>query len=254
MTMNELLTRLQKLPASDPTVPASPPLELVALIVRWCRGMRQWKVSTLADFARVSTSTVERVERAQKVSAENLDRVAEALGYERGAFHEPRLPMGQQQAFDQMVETYSNMEAVYLRRLTTHAAVREATSCQAFLIHRPEVPETYDDDIHDLTEWLDFVTFAKSDFIVDGGEDVKRRELYDGVLRNVREMERRGLTVLCGAMDAPTAELPTWKVAIIAISPRLTDPGAVKRKSIMVDRRVVTPARARLLEPRGEAA
>ncbi len=62
MTTNDLLKRLQNLPASDPAVPASPPLELVALIVRWSRGMRQWKVSTLADFARVSTSTVERVD------------------------------------------------------------------------------------------------------------------------------------------------------------------------------------------------
>ncbi|MDX0439125.1 hypothetical protein [Sinorhizobium medicae] len=130
-----------------------------------------------------------------------------------------------------------------------YAAVREATSCQAFLIHRPEVSEPYDDDIHDLAEWLDFATFAKSDVIWDG-EDVKCRELYDGVLCQVSGMERRGLTVLCGAMDAPTEELPSWRVAIIAISPRLTDPGAVKRKSLMVDRRVVTPSRARLLEPR----
>jgi len=42
--------------------------------------MCQWKVSTLADFARVPVSTVERVERAEKVSPENHDRIAVALG------------------------------------------------------------------------------------------------------------------------------------------------------------------------------
>lgn len=41
---------------------------------------------------------------------------------------------------DQMVDRYSNMQAD-LRKLTTHAAVRKAMSCQAFLTHRREVSE-----------------------------------------------------------------------------------------------------------------
>ncbi|TCP90366.1 hypothetical protein C8J31_101204 [Rhizobium sp. PP-CC-2G-626] len=45
-------------------IPTSPPADVVAFFVRQCRGLKNWKVSTLADFATVSVSTVERVERA----------------------------------------------------------------------------------------------------------------------------------------------------------------------------------------------
>jgi hypothetical protein len=54
----------------------------------------------------------------------------------------------------------------------------------------------------------------------------------------VQELERRGLTVLFGVMHAPQDRLPDWKVAIISVTPKLTDPGASKRRYAMVDRRV----------------
>jgi hypothetical protein len=45
--------------------------------------------------------------------------------------------------------------------------------------------------------------------------------------------------VLSGVMPAPQDRLPDWKVAVVSITPRLTDPGAAKRRHLMVDRRVV---------------
>jgi transcriptional regulator with XRE-family HTH domain len=75
-----------------------PPAELVGFVVRWNRGLRQWKKSTLADFASVSVSTVERVERGEKVSEEALDKIAQGLGYEAGYFTKPRLRMGTNEA------------------------------------------------------------------------------------------------------------------------------------------------------------
>jgi hypothetical protein len=54
----------------------------------------------------------------------------------------------------------------------------------------------------------------------------------------VQELERRGLTVLSGVMHALQDRLPDWKVAIISVTPKLTDPGAPKRRYVMVDRRV----------------
>jgi hypothetical protein len=53
----------------------------------------------------------------------------------------------------------------------------------------------------------------------------------------VTELERRGLTVLSGVMSAPQDGMPDWKVAVISITPKLTDPGAVKRRHLMVDHR-----------------
>jgi hypothetical protein len=152
----------------------------------------------------------------------------------------PRIPISPEDTTAQMVETYSNLEAVPVAPMRSHRAVREASRCDAYLVHRPGVPDAYDGDIASLQEWLDLASFILSD-IVDGGSPGERgrRELYDDILASVRELERRGLTVLCGVMSAPQERLPDWKVAIISITPRITDPGAAKRRHMMVDRRVV---------------
>ena len=66
-----------------------------------------------------------------------------------------------------------------------------------------------------------------------------RRDLYNDILLCVRDLERRGLTVLSGVMHAPQERLPDWKVAIVSVTTKLRDPGAPKRRHVMVDRRVV---------------
>lgn len=73
MNVQQLLDKVVQMPRGETDVPTVPPRELVALVVRWARQMRDWKVSTLADFSRVSVSTVERVERGERVSEEFLD-------------------------------------------------------------------------------------------------------------------------------------------------------------------------------------
>ncbi|MGR9373873.1 helix-turn-helix domain-containing protein [Rhizobium leguminosarum] len=240
MNVQELLHKVAQSTDKRVDVPTAPPIELVALIVRWARQLRDWKVSTLANFATVSVSTVERVERGERVSDEALDRIALALGYEKGTFFEPRLPIGPDAVAEQMVETYGHLVAVDVAPMKTQRAVREAAHCQAFLVHSPGVPDTYDQDIATLTEWLDFASFAlTSDIDIQGGEDVSRRDLYNDILKCVGELERRGLTVLSGVMPAPQPGLPDWTVAVLSITPKLTDPGAVKRKQVFVDSRHV---------------
>ncbi len=240
MNVQELLHKVAQSADKSVDAPTAPPIELVALIVRWARDLRQWKVSTLADFATVSVSTVERVERGEKVSEDALDRIAIALGYEKGAFHEPRLPIGPEAVAEQMVDTYAHLEVVDVVPMKTQRAVREAAQCQAFLVHRPGVPDLYDQEIAALTEWLDFASFELSDgFEIEGGEDIPRRRLYNDILSCVSELERRGLTVLSGVMSAPQPGLPDWTVAVLSITPKLTDPGAAKRKQVFVDKRHV---------------
>ena len=240
MTIQELLAEIAQLPERPADIPTAPPIALVAVIVRWNRSLRQWKTNTLADFARVSVSSVERVERGEKVTDEILDKIAQAFGYDAGYFTKPRVPLRENEAAASLVDTYGNLEAVGVFPMKTHQAVREAARCDAFLIHRPEVPEAYDADIESLKEWLDLASFVLSDFARGSSADGGRRDLYNDVLGRIRDMERRGLTVLSGVMPAPQEGLPDWKVAIIAVSPKLTDPGAVKRRHIMVDRRIVT--------------
>src|ERR1700730_8372689 len=57
--------------------------------------------------------------------------------------------------------------------------------------------------------------------------------------RAFRNIEKRGLTVLSGTMNTPQKDLPDWKVAVISVTPKLSDPGASKRRLILVDRRLV---------------
>jgi hypothetical protein len=54
------------------------------------------------------------------------------------------------------------------------------------------------------------------------------------------------LTVLSGVMNAPQEGIPDWKVAVVSVTPKLSDPGALKRKHVLVDRRIVAsrPPRA----------
>lgn len=68
MNTQELLDAITCLPQRRSDVPTPPPIELVALMVRWNRSLRQWKASTLADFAQVSVSSVERIERGEDTS------------------------------------------------------------------------------------------------------------------------------------------------------------------------------------------
>ncbi|MDX3971612.1 MAG: hypothetical protein QHD01_34115 [Bradyrhizobium sp.] len=120
--------------------------------------------------------------------------------------------------------------------MKTHPAVREAARSHAYLIHRPGVPAAYDADIEALQEWLDLGAFMLADIVHRGpGEENGRRELYDRILGSVAELERHGLTVLSGVMAAPQDAMPDWKVAVISITPKSADPGAVKRRHIMVD-------------------
>ncbi|HUS58594.1 MAG TPA: helix-turn-helix transcriptional regulator [Planctomycetota bacterium] len=237
MSMNELLEKISRLeqgPADQPVVPAP---ELVGFCVRLARGLRQWKRSTLANFATASVSTVERVERGEKVSDEALDRIAEALGYDRGYFTAPRLRISAEQAAEKLAEKYGELEPVSVRPLRTQRQVRELAMCDGCLVHRPDIGRAYDDQVSNLSEWLDLASFILSN--PDPREKDRRRELYGSILTCVQGLEARGVSVLAGTMGAPQDGLMDWKVAILSITPKLSDPGATKRRFVFVDRRCV---------------
>lgn len=238
----ERMTKLRRRPADVPEVP---PPELVSFVVRWNRHLRQWKKSTLADFAQVSVSTIERVERGERVGVEALDRIGKSFGYEAGYFTDPRLRLKPETAAEKAFDTFGHLEMVPVAPMKTHRAVRDAAFCDAVLIHRPDVPEAFDAELENLREWLDLASFiltTKSRTVVGKRG---RRDLYNDILTCVRELERRGLTVLSGVMQAPQDGLPDWTVAIISVTTKLRDPGAAKRQYLMVDTRSVAfPAHA----------
>jgi transcriptional regulator with XRE-family HTH domain len=228
----------------DPQVargPQVPPPEVIGFFVGWSRRVRQWKQTTLAEFAGVSISTIERVERGEKVSVENLERVAEAFGFERGYFTTPRCAIPTEEAVTSLAADFEHLVPVEVAPLRSQRQVREAAHCHAYLVYRPNVSDAYDEEIAGLVEWFDLAAFVLGSATeVGSAEEVSRRRLYGEVLDAVRNLERRGLTILSGVLADPQSGLPGWKIAILSITPKRTDPGAMKRRQVYVDRRLTT--------------
>src|SRR5690606_8732861 len=123
------------------------------------RSMRQWKQSTLSDFAGVSLASVERLERGEKVSDGVLDKIAEALGEQLGGFTRPRARLNEEQAAALLEQRLGPLQPVSVPRRGTQAFVRQIAQCHVYLIHRPELGEGFDGQIETLAEWLDLAAF-----------------------------------------------------------------------------------------------
>jgi len=240
MSFQKIVDKVVKLGRPVPGELSVPAPELVAFFVCSVRSMRQWKKGTLASFAGVSLSTVERVERGEQVSVEYIDRIAIALGYEMGYLTSPRAAKTDEEGVANLDEVFGEMQAVSVRPLRTERQVRELAQCHAFLPHRPGVEHEFDEEIYGLVEWLDLASFILGESATNHRLDkTPRRRLYRDILDHVENLERLGMTVLAGMMDAPQPGIPEWKMAVVSFSPRATDPGAAKRRVLLVDRRCV---------------
>lgn len=221
----------------------------IAMFVRLQRGIMGWKRGTLASFAGVSLSTIERVERGEAVSADSLDRVAGALHQPSGAFTAPRLPLGAEAAWRRLEESAAPFEdtvAVPVRPLRGHRQIAELVRTHFFVVDATRLGDACHDDVATLREWLDLASFIlatedKNSILQTGAEPVQRRKLYDDVLGCVRDIERRGRAVaLSGtyAIQTGHAALPEANVALVGFFPRSTDPAAVKRHVLFAPARL----------------
>jgi transcriptional regulator with XRE-family HTH domain len=130
----------------------------IAFFVRLQRGMMGWKKETLAGFARVSLSTIERIERGEGVSAESLDRVAEALRQPPGAFTAPRIPFNREEAWRRLEESVAPFDetvAVPVKALRGHRQVAEMARAHLFIVDGGRLGDAYDGDLDTLRDWLD---------------------------------------------------------------------------------------------------
>lgn len=234
------LARLQEMARAG--IPGLPPPKFLAEFVKLQRGMRQWKQDTLASFAGVSLSTIERIERGETVGKESLDRVASALGYPAGAFSEPRVPLTREQleqTLDESLAPFAGRIQVPVRSLRTQPQAAALARCHCYLVDGSQLGETYQGDVDSLREWLDLTAFIlgqEERVSLDRDRPIRRRALYADILRAAQDIERRAYAVaLSGIYVAKTnvALMPTVDVGLIAFFPKLTDPGAVKRKVLL---------------------
>jgi transcriptional regulator with XRE-family HTH domain len=218
-----------------------PSPETVAVFVRLIRGLRGLKKQTLSSDARVSLSTLERIERGEVVSAEKLDKVAQALGYDAGYFTSPRTPLSPEEAAAKVAETWGHLIAVPVHRVTSEGPIRKLGRCHACLIHRPGVGGEHNDLIVELGEWLEAASWINGETCITEMTEGRKRAFYTSVIECVRRLERSGLTILAGSMKAPQQGIPGWTVGVVSITDRKTDPGAVRRRHILVDIRNALP-------------
>lgn len=234
MQMKNLLERMTELAKvrPEPGEMVVPTPELIAFNVLCTRALMQLKVSALAAMAGVSVSTIERVERAEKVSNDVLDRIAVALGEEPGYFWKPRMLMSPEEMEAESAKL-ANTRPIRLEPFKRERQVRELARCHGFLVSRPYLGSEFDANINALVEWIDVTGMVLGD--PHPGEDGSRRELYDTVLMAVETLERRGLTVLVGVMEDPAPD-GGWRTSVISVTPKDRDPGAIKGRSVLVDR------------------
>ena len=238
MGMDELLKRIAAEPRPAYGVANRPSRDLLAMLVRMGRSMRSWKAQTLADFAGVSLSTVERVERAEGVSNVMLERIGMTLGYKPGDFTSERISLTREETDASIARDWGGLVPVAVAPLTKEAQLRELSRCHAML----KIGRAFSDEasalLDDLAEWIDFIGFVRSDLTPSEGPK-RMRELYQGALDCVQRLRREGMNVLAGVWQDPKPAIPEYSYAVLAISPRALDPGAAKRSHILLDRREV---------------
>jgi transcriptional regulator with XRE-family HTH domain len=243
MKINDLLDRIANLKqTASPGDILVPPPELIAFNVRMTRRLMNLKKSALAHLAGVSLSTVERVENAESVSPECLDKIAAAFGEQPGYFTAPRPLQPHDKAATEFSEKFGRLEAVPVRHLNTQAQVRALAGCHSFVVNAPELDDLKE-DIRGLVEWLDLAAFVVSPLTHSDGDEGGRRRLYADVLTAVANLEKQGVTVLAGIMPHPQHGIDDWKIAVINVTRKSMDPGAINRKFVLVDTRAITQSR-----------
>jgi transcriptional regulator with XRE-family HTH domain len=228
----------------------------LAVFVRFQRHMRQWKVETLASFAGLSRSTIERIERGEPVADESLDQVAVALGYNRGDFTEPRVPLGGYEAiaqWEKWLRPFEGHRWIVVEPVRKQRQVAAFSECHTYLLDGGRLEVDLAEELGSLREWLNYVAIIRYNAFIERTERerrrVSRRDLYRDVLAQIHQIESDYHAVaLGGTYEAETNHrlIPRVQIAVIGFFPMATDPSAIRRRQLLVPKRVelVWPAGA----------
>jgi DNA-binding Xre family transcriptional regulator len=220
-------------PGSGPV--AAPTPEEIAGVVRVHRRLRGWKVSVLAEMAGVSVSTIERVERGEAVTTDTLDSIAQALGFQAGDFWRPRQMRTPEEALTWTLRFFDRQMIVPCRVFASVSDAKAAIAAVAtyVVVQGPGQPDARTEElVAVLRETLGLMSFATSD-ILEPKLRIRPRQAQRDVLAAVEAVARRGYTPLLATYEAATP----WgrgPIAAISFHPRLTDPGAPKRRELIV--------------------
>lgn len=209
--------------------------------------LRRARQGTLASFAGLSLSSIQRIERGDSVSNECLDKVAIALDYKVGDLTNARIPLALNAAAEFLEDALKPFEGhiwIDVSPVRAQRQVRDFGMCHTYIIDTGRLEVDASADVNQLAEWLDLVAFLTCDEVRRTDRErrrIERRRLYGRVLAHVHEIELRAHAVaLGGTYEARTNHpyLPKAKVALIGFFPRMTDPSALRRRQLLVPERI----------------
>lgn len=227
MRFDELAARAAQMGVAG--TPAVPPPEVVGVVVRSERTLLGWKVAALASLAGVSVSTVERIERGEKISDEALDRVAQAFGHEPGYYTWERKPIPMEDAVTDTAAVLAKTIPVRVRPLKGERAVREIRACQGFMIHHARVDARFAGEIELLRDWCEW-----AGQLSNAPRSRGRRPRYFRLLQVIEALRSNGLDLMAGTIPPEQTGVLGWNVAVICVTRRGSDPGASKRGLVQV--------------------
>ena len=238
------------------TIPRRPDPNSIAFCVAWSRQMKQLSIQAMASMAGVSPSSIERIERGERVGDDTLQKVAVAVNQDQHAFTAERIPLSQDevdQALQAWAAPYEGMTMVPVEHFKKQRQVRDLSRCDGALIYSSLLREDAQALVEDLREWIDLAGFIRTNQEHEAFANkqlfTRWREFNRNVLAAVREVERVGhATALTGCyhaeglyvdpVNAASLTMPI-KVGLVAFFPKETDPCAIKRQFLWVPLQVI---------------
>ena len=260
MSIRSVLKRSDRTkPAAESDTPCVVPRRAdrnsIAFCVAWSREVKQLSVQALANMAGVSPSSIERIERGERVSDDTLRKVAVAVNQDEDAFTAERIPLSQdevEQALEAWVAPFEGMTMVPVSHFTRQRQVRELSRCEGALVHSSHLREDAQSLVEGLWEWIDLAGYLRAaqehDAFFASEPFNRMREFNRDVLAAVREVERVGrATALTGCYDAEglyvdpvnaASRTMPIKVGVVAFFPKETDPCAIKRRFLWAPQQI----------------
>jgi transcriptional regulator with XRE-family HTH domain len=225
--------------------PRKPDRNLIAFFVSYCREIKGLPVLSLACLAEVSESTIERIERGEKVSDQTLDKVAVALGYETGTFTKERVPLQANEVLKNLEENaqeLSNSIWIPVEPFQKHKHVRALSRTHMNIVDTSHLSKVDEEIIGEIKEYISRANFLRtekeSDLFLNREPFNKMRKLNQDILDLVKKFgfENRAYALTGTYKSVVTLgdRKMDFEIGILTFFPKDTDPYAIKRSHLLV--------------------
>jgi len=212
---------------------------LIAESVRHEREKKGWKQDALASLAKVSLSTLQRIERAESVTVGSLRRVETALRLSEGTYSEPRIPKTKErltEILDKADKIERDSEKVKVSRAKNQRQILSLVRCRIISLDIELPDEGAKKDLSKLRDEIELASLvynaAEAGILrAIGHADPKRKPMYRDILDSIRAVEtKHKLIVRCGVYKARICiqGSNSLEVAVLNVRSRTHDPASMR--------------------------